>query len=282
MEYAEGFRGELVRVLHMEARADHRLGESASPRPEPLAPNPKFDKIQAEAERINQKVRDVVMEQAKRNSQSEKAFAQMAAWSAKMEELFTQKPPDRKLVGYQTHHEWLIGTLPPRLGISERQAEYIGRVGTHLYPLIGEKGIVELGAEKCKVCAAVVKERGKLPADILTYAQKENTTATDVKRRAMAKGPNGKALLPSHEELHKNGPWAEYLLEGPREWIKSVKQAIEVGRFQLGDAASDAEVLAFMVADKVVEMANEEQRAKDKAAGLDEAKEDEPQDSTEV
>ena len=145
-----------------------------------------------------------------------------------------------------------------------RQLQYHRLIGVRLLGdcKLSVEQVASMGVEKAKVLAGYVRDVGHVAEpEVIEMAQDPGVTVSQLENKLRDKAYGG---APDH----RGGATEVLQVFGPRESIIELRRLIGLGRRQIGNAASDAEVLCLMVGPTAAEIVEEEKQARSQIAGI--------------
>ena len=204
---------------------------------EKLTVGERFDKIDARA-------RAIIKEQVGLNKDTSRNMVRLAGELKKGYALFEAKQPGTKIGGFSNFKAWMVELIEP-INMSARSGFYHLSIGRRLLGLVSGEQLEELGIEKAKTLARVVKSKGKLPEGMLEHAKE--TKSDDLRKEVDVELYKGN---PQHDE----GPRDSFTLVAGVKVIKNIQNQIKRLRPAVAEEGaelppSDAHVVEFALAD---------------------------------
>ncbi|HUX11042.1 MAG TPA: hypothetical protein VMW51_10390 [Terriglobia bacterium] len=216
--------------------------------------------VAAWRERLFESSQDKLRECARRANE---LFADSIAAMRSIYRSFDGLPKGQTLGGFNTFNEWAVAA-DNEFNLKDRQVHYYRLCGQFL---LGEGGlkvdeIKVLGVERSKVLAAYIRDTGHGPTpEVMDLAKDPGVSAKEFRSQV-------NQIVFHGADDHRGGRWDVLEVSGPSEAVKDVRRKMALGRKQLGDTLSDAEVLSEMLGPVTNELLAEEAMARSAISGL--------------
>jgi hypothetical protein len=197
------------------------------------------------AKKIYEKAEETVKEIAGVKKVEYKLMMRFAGQLKDLYPLFVEKKPGTKILGFANFKDCMEKLIEPLEHISVRSGWYALSIGRRLLAHVTQEQAEELGSEKAKSLARVIKSKGSLPEGMLDHAR--TTKAKDLKVEV-------DVMLYKGNSQHDDGPMTSMTLTAGVKLLKSITDQINALRPAVTEAgaempASDAQVVEFALAD---------------------------------